>query len=84
MKDYIKDRVTDVGNYIIQTQSTIRKTAAKFKISKSTVHKDLSERLPEINPELAYKAKQIMDKNKAERHLRGGNATKNKYLKQKK
>lgn len=81
MKDYIKERVNEVGNYIIRTQSTIRKTAKQFKISKSTVHKDLSERLPGINPALAAKAKAVMEKNKAERHLRGGMATRDKYAK---
>lgn len=79
LKDYIKERVTEVGKYIIETQSTIRKTAKQFKISKSTVHKDLSERLPYINPSLAAGAKRVMEKNKAERHLRGGKATKDKY-----
>ncbi|GAA0728194.1 sporulation transcriptional regulator SpoIIID [Clostridium malenominatum] len=79
MKDYIEERVLEVANYIISSKATIRKTAKVFGVSKSTVHKDMTERLPKINPEIANEAKIIMDYNKSERHIRGGKATKMKY-----
>ena len=65
--------------YIIETKSTVRQTAKKFNISKSTVHKDISERLEKINPSLAIEAKKVLETNKSERHIRGGMATKLKY-----
>jgi len=68
-----------LARYIIENKSTVRKTAKQFGISKSTVHKDISERLFKINPSLASEAKKILEINKAERHIRGGIATKNKY-----
>ncbi|SHK41406.1 putative DeoR family transcriptional regulator, stage III sporulation protein D [Hathewaya proteolytica DSM 3090] len=79
MKDYIEQRVLDVANYIIESKSTIRKTAVKFGVSKSTIHKDMTERLPLINSIIANEAKQVLDFNKAERHIRGGKATQLKY-----
>lgn len=79
MKDYIEERVLDVARYIIESKATIRKTARMFGVSKSTVHKDIVERLPKINPQIAREAKEILDLNKSERHIRGGKATKMKY-----
>lgn len=79
MKDYIEERVLDVARYIIESKATIRKTARMFGVSKSTVHKDIVERLPKINPQIAKEAKEILDLNKSERHIRGGKATKLKY-----
>lgn len=79
MKDYIEERVIEVANYIIDSKATIRKTAKVFGVSKSTIHKDMTERLPKINPQIADEAKMILDFNKAERHIRGGKATKMKY-----
>jgi putative DeoR family transcriptional regulator (stage III sporulation protein D) len=68
-----------VATYIIESKATIRKAAKMFGVSKSTVHKDITERLPRINPQVAKEAKDILDLNKAERHIRGGKATKMKY-----
>ena len=79
MKDYIEERVLELANYILETVSTVRAAAVKFRISKSTVHKDITERLHEINPGLAAQVKTVLDNNKAERHIRGGMATKEKY-----
>lgn len=79
MKDYIENRVLDVAKYIIDSKSTIRKTAKIFGVSKSTIHKDMTERLPLINPQIAEQAKIVLDINKSERHIRGGKATKMKY-----
>ncbi|GAA0770611.1 MULTISPECIES: sporulation transcriptional regulator SpoIIID [Clostridium] len=79
MKDYIEDRVLEVAKYIIESEATIRKTASVFGVSKSTIHKDMTERLPKINAQIAEEAKNILDLNKAERHIRGGKATKMKY-----
>ena len=79
MKDYIEERVLEVAKYIIDSKSTIRRTAKIFGVSKSTIHKDMTERLPKINVTIADEAKFILDINKSERHIRGGNATKLKY-----
>ncbi|MEG2354182.1 MAG: sporulation transcriptional regulator SpoIIID [Clostridium sp.] len=79
MKDYIEERVLEVAKYIIESKSTIRKTAKVFGVSKSTIHKDMTERLPKINQDIAEQAKIILDINKSERHIRGGKATKMKY-----
>lgn len=79
MKDYIEERVLEVAQYIIDSKATIRKTAKVFGVSKSTIHKDMTERLPKINPVIAQEAKTILDLNKSERHIRGGKATKLKY-----
>ena len=80
MKDYIEERVLELARYIIDTGAPVRSTAAKFRISKSTVHKDITERLREINPGLAAEVKEVLENNKAERHIRGGLATREKYL----
>lgn len=80
MKQYIEERVVETAQYIIQAKATVREAAKVFKVSKSTVHKDISERLPKINPVLYSQVKKIIDKNKAERHIRGGRATKLKYI----
>ena len=79
MKDYIEERVLALADYIISTNSTVRAAAKQFKVSKSTVHKDVTERLQEISPSLAAEVKSILNVNKAERHIRGGLATKEKY-----
>ena len=79
----IEDRATLLAHYIIETKDTVRSTAKKFGVSKSTVHKDFSDRLLKINRVLAKEVREILDENKAERHLRGGMATKLKYLKEK-
>ena len=75
----IEDRAIDLAHYIIDSKDTVRGAAKKFGISKSTVHKDVSERLKKINPGLAKEVRVILDENKAERHIRGGMATKLKY-----
>lgn len=80
MKAYIEQRAIEVGNYIIKSRATVRETARRFGISKSTVHKDLTERLSAVNPALAKDVRKILEINKAERHIRGGLATKNKYI----
>ena len=80
MKDYIEERVLELAHYIIRTNATVRTAAKKFRVSKSTVHKDITERLLELNPSLAAAVKTVLENNKAERHLRGGMATKEKYL----
>ena len=79
----IEERVNIIAHYIIDSKDTVRGAAKKFGVSKSTVHKDVTERLMIINPRLAREVRKILDENKAERHLRGGMATKIKYLKQK-
>lgn len=79
MNDYISERVIALAEYITENKSTVRATAKKFHISKSTVHKDLTDRLLKINKNLACDVRKILDENKAERHLRGGMATKKKY-----
>ena len=81
MKKYIEDRAVEVANYIIEHNATVRQAAKQFGISKSTVHKDCSDRLLLINPALATAVRKVLDVNKAERHIRGGLATKEKYLK---
>ena len=75
----IEERAVNIAHYIIDSKDTVRGAAKKFGISKSTVHKDVSERLLKINPTLARKVRIILDENKAERHIRGGMATKLKY-----
>lgn len=80
MKDLsIEKRAVELAHYIINSKDTVRGAASKFGVSKSTVHKDISERLLKINPVLAKEVRKILDKNKAERHIRGGMATKLKY-----
>jgi len=77
--DYIKERTIKIGNYVIETKKTVRVIAKEFGVSKSTVHKDLTERLPEINGELAKQVKEILEYHKSIRHIRGGEATRKKY-----
>ena len=82
MKDYIEERAVEIADYIIENNATVRQTAKHFRISKSTVHKDVTERLLQINPSLAREARKVLDMNKSERHIRGGMATREKYLHQ--
>ena len=77
----IEERATNLARYIIDSKDTVRGAAKKFCISKSTVHKDVTERLAKINPVLAKEVREILNENKAERHIRGGMATKLKYMK---
>ena len=79
----IEERAIYLAHYIIKTKDTVRSTAKKFGVSKSTVHKDVSDRLLKINPILAKEVREILNENKAERHIRGGMATKLKYLREK-
>ena len=83
MKDYIEERAITIANYIIDHNATVRQTAKAFGVSKSTVHKDVTDRLVQINPALARQARSVLDVNKSERHIRGGMATREKYLHQK-
>ena len=80
MKDYIEERAIAIADYIIENNATVRQTAKQFGISKSTVHKYVTERLAQINPALATEARKVLDVNKSERHIRGGLATREKYL----
>ena len=80
MKTYIEERAISTGQYIIETKATVRQAADKFGVSKSTVHKDVTSRLSKINPSLAMEARKVLDVNKQERHIRGGMATKEKYM----
>lgn len=81
MQSYsIEERTIDLANYIIENRCTVRDAAKKFGISKSTVHKDITERLPKINKRLWGLAREILNENKQERHIRGGMATREKYL----
>ena len=82
MKDYIEERAIGIANYIIDNNATVRQTAKAYGVSKSTVHKDVTERLMQVNPTLALEARKVLDLNKSERHIRGGLATKEKYLHQ--
>lgn len=80
MADTIEERACELAVYIIESGATVRAAAKHFGISKSTVHKDLSQRLPQYNKLLYEKVRYVLDINKAQRHIRGGMATKNKYL----
>lgn len=82
MKDYIEERAIQIANYIIETNATVRQAAKAFGVSKSTVHKDCSDRIASIDSVLAKEVRKVLDVNKAERHIRGGMATKEKYLHQ--
>lgn len=77
----IDERAKMLAVYVIETGATVRAVAKQFNVSKSTVHKDIAERLEKVNPSLAYEAKKILEINKLERHIRGGLATQKKYLK---
>lgn len=78
-KTYIEERAITLAHYVIENKSTVRETAKKFYISKSTVHKDIVERLQSFDKSLYLEVKRVLDENKAERHLRGGLATRKKY-----
>ena len=80
MKKYIEDRAIEIASYIIENNAPVRQAAKQFGISKSPVHKDCAERLMQVNPALAQEVRKVWDVNKAERHIRGGLATKEKYL----
>ena len=82
VKEYIEERAIGIANYIVEYNATVRQTAKAFGVSKSTVHKDVTERLLQINPALAKSARKVLDVNKSERHIRGGMATREKYLHQ--
>ncbi len=84
MKNYIEERAVEIAKFIVNSNATVRETAKKFGISKSTVHKDITDRVTKINPNLALDVRKILEINKAERHIRGGMATKMKYLNSKK
>lgn len=77
-----EERAVEIATYIIEHDATVRQTAKQFGISKSTVHKDVTERLLQLNPALAKQARKVLDVNKQERHIRGGLATREKYLHQ--
>ncbi|MBR2638978.1 MAG: sporulation transcriptional regulator SpoIIID [Oscillospiraceae bacterium] len=81
MKGLPEERTILAAEYIIENGATVRAAAKKFGVSKSTVHKDVSERLRRLNPELYFEVKAVLEKNKQERHIRGGKATKEKYAK---
>ena len=80
MKDYMVERIHTIADYIIETGATVRACADRFKVSKTTVHKDMRERLGKLNPEKARQVSRVLDGNREERHLRGGLATREKYL----
>ena len=82
MKELAEDRAVVLGEYIIDTGATVRAAAKVFKVSKSTVHKDVTERLKNRDPELYSEVGKVLEKNKSERHIRGGMATKQKYKRQ--
>ncbi len=75
-----KERAELIGEYVLETSATVRATANVFGISKSTVHKDLTEKLKRINPNMYDKVKYVLERNKNERHIRGGEATRQKYI----
>lgn len=81
MKGIVEQRAVELAEYIIENKSTVRAAAKKFGVSKSTVHMDVSERLKKFNPSLYYEVRAVLDINKAERHIRGGLATKQKFSK---
>ena len=82
MQNYIRKRAVKIGLHIQKTSNTVRQTAEIFGISKSTVHKDVAERQPRIDKKIAMEVKNISDENKADRHIRGGEATRQKYASQ--
>ncbi len=79
MKANIEERACELARYVVENNATVRSAASRFSISKSTVHKDLSERLEPVDRELYLRVKSVLEKNKAERHIRGGIATRKKY-----
>ena len=80
MREDIEKRALEIGHYIVEKSATVRQTASVFRVSKSTVHKDVTERLPAIDHTLADEDRTVLNVNKAERHIRGGLATREKYL----
>ena len=82
MKDYIEERAVEIAYYIIEHKATVRQTAKEFGVSKITIHNDCTDRLEQINPTLAQSVRKVLDVNKQERHIRGGLATREKYLHQ--
>ena len=80
MKEYIEERVREIAAYILATGATVRGCARRFGVSKTTVHKDMRERLPQLSAALADSVAAVLDVNKADRHRRGGDATRRKYL----
>lgn len=81
VKGIVEERAAMLGEYIIESKATVRSAAKKFGISKSTVHKDVSQRLRSVNPAMYREVREILDTNKSQRHIRGGIATRNKYIK---
>ena len=79
MKGSVEERAIELGEYIIENNATVRAAAGKFHISKSTVHKDVSDRLKTVNPQLYDRVREVLEVNKAQRHIRGGIATREKY-----
>ena len=79
MTEYIYERAVEIASYIVEEKQTVRNAAEHFGVSKSTVHKDITQKLPETDKALYRKVRRVLDVNKAERHLRGGQATKEKY-----
>ena len=79
MKGAVEERAVELGEYIIENNATVRAAAKKFHISKSTVHKDVSDRLRVVNPQLYHQVRGVLDINKAQRHIRGGIATRETY-----
>ncbi|MCD8348598.1 MAG: sporulation transcriptional regulator SpoIIID [Lachnospiraceae bacterium] len=80
MKDYIEERVLTIAVFITENKATVREAAKQFGVSKSTVHKDMVSILPKLNPSLSQDVRKVLDVNKQERHIRGGMATREKYL----
>jgi len=80
LKDIVEERAVELGEYIVENKATVRAAAKKFGVSKSTVHMDVSKRLERVNPQLFFEVRQVLDVNKAQRHIRGGIATREKYL----
>lgn len=79
MKGVVEERVVELGEYILQNNATVRAAAKRFHISKSTVHKDVAQRLQTVNPQLYGQVRHVLEVNKAQRHIRGGQATRRKY-----
>ena len=82
MKGIVEERAVEIAQYIIENKSTVRTAAKKFGVSKSTVHMDVAQRLPKIDSNLSKKVREILDINKAQRHIRGGMATREKYIRE--
>lgn len=80
MKDIVEERAIELGEYIVENKATVRAAAKQFGVSKSTVHMDVSKRLERVNPKLFSEVREVLDINKAQRHIRGGLATREKYL----